>query len=175
MTPTGTATPTIAPTSTSTPTAGPVAVLGDTNVESSIASTAGGVAEAFQFTASSTTSVTTMSIYLDSTNAARNVTLGIYTNSASNDPSGLIARGYIKTAVAGTWNTAVIPTSTLMAGRSYWIAVLAAPDGKPVVFRDVPAGGRAELNSQTGLTTLPLTWSPGTVTTGSPLSAYASP
>jgi hypothetical protein len=162
------------PSPTTTPTVSPLTLLGDATTEGSTVNVAPGVAEAFQVSASVSGTATTLTVYLDSSNAARNLAIGIYTNSTSNDPDQLIARAAIKAAAPGSWNSVAIPPAKITAGRTYWIAVLGPAGGRSATFRGVVAGARAELSSQNGLTTLPAVWSPGAVISGSPLSAYAS-
>jgi hypothetical protein len=70
-----------------------------------------------------------------------------------------------------------IPATSITAGTSYWIAVL-APTGSTgtIQFRDVTqgTGRKSETSLQTTLTSLPATWSVGPSYTNSPMSAYVS-
>jgi hypothetical protein len=175
VTPSSTSTPTATATPTSTPTATPVALLGDAAIESSAVSPLPGVAEAFQFSAGASGTVNTLNVYVENSSLGRSIAIGLYTNSLSNDPDRLIAKAIVKAATPGSWNSVAIFATKISAGQTYWIAVLSPSSGRNATFRDAMGSGRVELNSQTGLAALPLTWSAGTVTTGAPLSAYASP
>src|SRR5262249_55884457 len=135
---------------------------------------AAGTAEAFQYTASASGTVNRLWIYIDGNNTAANVVVGLYTNSASNNPSSLLAQATIANPVKGAWNAIDVPAASVVAGTKYWIAVLGSAGGGIVKFRDVASGGQAQTSSQNNLTTLPTTWTPGTTYLNSPLSAYAT-
>jgi hypothetical protein len=135
---------------------------------------AAGLAEAFQYTATSSGVATRLVIYLDASSAATRVVLGLYADSA-NDPGALLAQGTISSPVKGAWNTATIVPTSINAGATYWIAVLGPTGAGTVRFRDVGAGGRSQVSAQTTLTALPGTWSRGILYSNAPMSAYAAP
>lgn len=133
-----------------------------------------GMAEAFQYTASASGTANQVYIYIDSTSAATQVIVGLYTNTGSNNPGNLLTQVTIANPVKGTWNSAILPVAGITTGTKYWIAVL-GPVGSGVVrFRDVSSGTQAQTSAQNNLSSLPATWSPGTNYTNSPMSAYLS-
>jgi hypothetical protein len=132
---------------------------------------ASGVAEAFQYTASASGTATELVLYVDPSASGLQIIVGVYSD-VGNSPGSLLAQGSINLPVNGAWNTFSIPPTTITAGTSYWIAVVVPHGLGTVAFRDVPCCGRAQGSSQTNLTTLPATWSPGGNYPNSPLSAY---
>jgi hypothetical protein len=131
-----------------------------------------GQAEAFLTTATVTGLVTTMNIYLDATNGAKTVYIGVYSNS-SGHPKTLLGVGLITSPIAGRWNAVNIsPAVQVAAQTSYHIAVLGI--GGLIQVRDTSSGTYSETSIQTNLTTLPTTWSSGAAWQSGPLSAYSS-
>jgi hypothetical protein len=148
--------------------------VGNQTVQTNRDNNPSGMAEAFQYTATASGTASQLNVYLDSTNAATSVVVGLYTN-ASNAPASLLAQATLTNPVNGGWNSVAIPPTTITAGTSYWIAVLGPAGGGTIQFRDrASGGGRAQVSSQSNLTTLPATWSPGANYNNSPLSAYAA-
>lgn len=82
-------------------------LIGISSVTSNLDNDIAGQAEAFQQTAPLTGTVTTMSVYLDSSNSATTVFVGLY-SSANGHPQTLLASGTIASPVAGQWNTVAI-------------------------------------------------------------------
>jgi hypothetical protein len=153
--------------------AGNQVFAGDVSIESNVDAVAAGSAEAFQVTAASSGTVSSMFVYLDAANAATSVGLGLYAhNATTNSPSTLLAQGTLTSATAGAWNSISISNTTLTAGTKYWIALLAPAGGGQAVFRDVLNGGPAQASSQVNLAALPAGWSAGANYANSPLSAY---
>jgi hypothetical protein len=162
------------PTRTPTPGTGQTVPLGDQTVRPQQDSNPAGVAEAFQYTATASGSVSKLSIYLDASSRAASVVVGLYGNTPTgNHPGTLLTQGAIASPIAGTWNTIDVPATSVVGGSKYWLTVLGPPATQPVVFRDVPTGGLAETSSQTNLSTLPGTWSTGASYANAPMSAYA--
>jgi hypothetical protein len=148
-------------------------LVGDQRIEQNRDSNPAGLAEAFQYVATAGGTATRLTIYIESTNTAGTVVVGLYTNTGSNVPGSLMAQATLTNAAKGAWNTAPIPPVAITAGATYWIAVL-GPKGSGVIqFRDIAVGGRAQTSAQATLTTLPATWTPGKNYTNSPLSGYA--
>jgi hypothetical protein len=144
------------------------------NVEATGDNNPSGIAEAFQFAAIASGNVSRVSIYLDASNAATQVVVGLYTNGTSGHPFSLLTQATISSPVSGAWNTTVVPTTTLTSGTKYWIAVL-GPSGKGTIqFRDVASGTVCETSSQLTLIGLPTTWTSGASYADAPISAYAS-
>jgi hypothetical protein len=170
-TPAETPTNTPAPTATSTPVP-PSILVGDTSVETQRDTSAAGTAAAFQYTAGASGTVSKMSIYLDASSAATQVSVGLYTNAPGNTPGSLLAQGTIASPVAGTWNAVAIPSIGVTSGTNYWIAVLTPSGAGTIQFRDKATGNKEQLSRQANLTTLPATWTAGSKPRNSSLSAY---
>jgi hypothetical protein len=175
LTPTLTRTPTATPTASRTPTPAPIVLVGDSATEGSRDNNAAGSAEAFQYTARASGTASSLSVYLDTSNTATPVILGLYSDTGSNAPGSLLAQATISSPRAGAWNAAAIPATGITANAKYWIALLAPPGGGTVQFRDKATGNSSQSSSQSNLSTLPATWSPGTRWGSSSMSAYASP
>jgi hypothetical protein len=172
-TPLPTSTPTNVPTNTPTP-SGSVKLVGDQTIEAMVDYNAAGMAEAFQYTATASGTVNKLYIYVDGSSTATQVVVGLYTDTGSNNPGTLLTQGTINSPIASAWNLVTVPTATVSSGTVYWIAAL-GPSGAGIVrFRDVASGGRAQVSTQTTLTTLPTTWSTGATYFNAPLSAYAA-
>jgi hypothetical protein len=152
-----------------------VLLVGSSIVQSTVDSNTAGVAEAFQYTASASGNVTKLYVYIDSGSTATTVVVGLYTNSTSDNPGSLLAQATITSPVKGAWNAVAIPTPvSVTAGTKYWLAILGPSGAGTVKFRDVASGGKAQTSSQSNLTTLPATWSPGTNWANSPASFYGA-
>jgi hypothetical protein len=164
-----------APDATFTTSAQPVLLVGSSTVQSTPDSNTAGRAEAFQYTAAATGSVTTLYVYVDSGSTATKMVVGLYTDSANN-PGSLLAQGTITSPVKGAWNSVRLTTPVAVtANANYWMALLGPSGSGTFKFRDIASGGgRAQTSSQSNLTTLPATWSRGTNYGNSPASAYAT-
>jgi uncharacterized protein YjiK/methionine-rich copper-binding protein CopC len=149
-----------------------VVPIGTPTVLSNRDSNSAGTAEAFQYTASASATVTSLSIYLDTNNSATRVIVGIYSNNTSNNPGTLLGQATITAPRAGAWNTVAIPGVSITSGTRYWIAVLSPSGSGTVRFRDTNRGSKAQTSLQANLTALPATWSPGTTFQDTPMSAY---
>ncbi len=163
-------------TATSTRTSTPIAsvvLLGATSVGSLRDSNPGGLAEAFTYTASASGTANKLNIYIDNNNAASQVVVGLYSNTASNNPGTLLTSGVINNPVKGAWNAVNVPGANVTSGTKYWIAVLSPTGTGTVRFRDVSSGSAAQVSAQSNLTALPASWSPGINYQNSPMSAYA--
>jgi hypothetical protein len=146
-------------------------LLGDQAVESTRDSNSAGMAEAFQAIATKSGMVSALTLYVDSSNKARTIVVGLYSG-ASGSPSTLLGQATLNSFTAGTWNTVSISPVTVTAGTVYWIAVLGT--GGAVGFRDGGTNCVSSTSTQTGLTTLPQSWIAGTLWPSCRLSAYGS-
>jgi hypothetical protein len=148
-------------------------LVGSAAIQNNVDSNAAGTAEAFQYTASATGTGRRIWIYIDAGSTATSVTVGLYSNTSSNNPGSRLTQATITNPVKGAWNSVVLTTTpSLTNGGRYWIAVLGL--GGRVQFRDTALGGLAQTSSQTTLSGLPLTWTPGTIYHNSPMSAYVT-
>jgi len=136
----------------------PQVLLGDTNVESSLDKSPSGMARAFPVRAVATGQVNSLSVYLDSSNAAPTVWVGMYSN-YNGHPRTLLSKGVISNPVAGQWNSVALAPTPVTQGTTYWLALLSIQDA--VRFRDRSGRCRAEVARQTNLSSLPATWATG--------------
>ncbi len=147
--------------------------LGNTSIESNLDSNTVGRAESFFATATASGTINSISVFLESTSTSTNLVAGLYTNSGGS-PGTLLSQGSSSTLINGAWNTIAIPSVTLTSGTSYWISILGTAGGVPR-FRDRSGGPcNSETSASTTLTSLPASWTTGTVFTTCPLSAYVS-
>jgi hypothetical protein len=133
-------------------------LLGDTRIESSVDHNSAGTAEAFPVRAVATGQVSSLSVYLDSSNRASTVSVGVYASS-NGHPQALLSSGVIANAVAGQWNSVAMPPLQLTSGTTYWLALLGV-DGA-LSFRDRTANCQSEVGRLTNLDSLPATWTTG--------------
>ena len=174
--PTPTPSPSPSPTPTPTPTPNPQPsaslLLGDSTVESDNDTNKAGQAEAFPYTAPASGTASKIVAYLDASNTASQVVVGIYSDS-NGKPSKLLTQGATSGSVKnGQWNTIDVSSTKIASGSKYWIAIL-TPSKKGIIqFRDKASGGTSITSSQTGLTSLPATWSNGQSWGSTSLSAY---
>jgi hypothetical protein len=174
-TPTPTNTPPPPPTSTPAPTSTPVPsvlLVGDMNIESNLDDNAQGISEAFLYTAAASGTVTRLSIYLAPNSSSTQLQLGLYSNNAANDtPATLLTQGTILTPTNGIWNSIGVNPVSVTSGTKYWLALLSTAG--QVRFRSTAPGGKAVASTQTNLSALTTTFSPGGVWMNSPASMYA--
>ena len=132
--------------------------LGDSVVEATADPSPLGAAEANQFIASSTASVSVLIIFVDASNRASAIALGLYADQQG-VPGALIAQGQITSVQNGAWNRAPIAATTLTAGTPYWIARLSTSGGD-LVTRVNGAVMNPDRVDARPATTLPATFSP---------------
>jgi hypothetical protein len=133
-------------------------LVGDTKIESSVDNNSAGSAEAFPVQAVATGQVSALSVYLDSSNRASTVKVGVYASS-NGHPQALLSSGVIANAVAGQWNSVAMPALQLTSGTTYWLALLGVDDS--VSFRDRTGNCQSEVGRLTNLNSLPSTWTTG--------------
>jgi hypothetical protein len=150
-------------------------LVGSAVIQGTVDANVAGQAEAFQSTAAISGSVTQLYVYVDGGSTATQVVVGLYTNTASGNPGTLLTQGTVASPTKGAWNSVRVPAVSVTAGTRYWLAVLAPVGAGTLKFRDVGSGGPTQNSSQTTLTTLPATWSPGPLWANSPASLYAAP
>jgi hypothetical protein len=147
-------------------------LLGDSAVETRVDSLKAGHAKAFSFQASVSGDGELAHVYVDSHNAARTLTVGLYSNVAGG-PGSLLSTGTILNAQAGAWNTVSLAPIALLGGETYWLAVLGG--GGTLRIRDRSAGPcLSQTDAQSGLKALALSWSAGETSSNCPISAYMS-
>ena len=147
-------------------------LAGDSSVESTVDSEHPGQAEAFPMVASTSGTVTSASFYLDATNAARNVRVGLYSDGGGH-PGTLLTSSSVSYPRAGTWSTVSTSSTSIAAGTTYWLALLST---RYHLALRVGSSGTcsSQLSAQTSLSSLPSTWRAGQTSARCPVSAYVS-
>ncbi|HEX3277502.1 MAG TPA: hypothetical protein VHR40_03200 [Thermoleophilaceae bacterium] len=146
------------------PSASAESVVGSHDVFDGVDSNAPGQAEVFQTTAAEDGGITRLSIYLDESNTAQSVELGLYSHSKALDgPYALTTKCVISSdgPLAGGWHSCALNMVPWIAeDREYWVGVLQPADTPGQIrFRDhngVPDGtGRTYTSSEEDLTSMP--------------------
>jgi hypothetical protein len=150
----------------------PTLLLGTNTVSSAADNNSSGVAEAFRVTATTSGSVSSLSAYVDAADQATTLVIGLYAD-AGGHPGSLLTQATATGISSSKWFTVSAPAASVAAGTTYWIAILGT--GGTLTFRDgTQSGCNSETSSQSTLTSLPSSWTTGTVWPNScPLSAYA--
>jgi hypothetical protein len=150
-------------------------LLGDQTVEASIDFNSAGLAEAFQATDITAGTLSKVSVYVDSGNAATTLAVGIYSNN-NGHPGTLLSQGTLNNPVKSAWNDVTMPGTAIAPGTTYWVALLSPNGTGQLKFRDRCCGGGtlAETSQNASLAALPATWTTGSVYNDGPFSAYAS-
>ena len=136
----------------------PQIVLGSSQIQSSLDNNASGMAEAFPVTAQKTGHVSSLYVFLDSSNTAATAWVGLYT-SWDGHPRILLTQSIMSKPLAGQWNAVAVPPAQVTQGTRYWIALLGL-NGQ-IQFRDNTGRCHSETSQQTDLASLPGTWSTG--------------
>ena len=147
-------------------------LVGSSAVQSSTDTSAGGSAEAFEYTSSTGGTVHSLSLYVAAGNTAPAIVVGLYSGSAG-EPVTLLATGVIVSPSGGAWNAVEVAPVSVHSGSVYWLAAL-APTGT-LALRDLATGGGpTQSSASSSLTVLPSLWSNGASWANSPASFYAS-
>ena len=136
----------------------PQVVLGSSQIQSSLDNNASGMAEAFPVTATKTGQVSSLYVFLDSSNAAATAWVGLYT-SGYHHPRTLLTQAIISKPLPGQWNAVAVPPVQVTQGTRYWIALLGL--NGLIQFRDSTGYCHSETSQQTNLASLPGNWSTG--------------
>lgn len=136
----------------------PQVLLGNTNVESSVDKNPSRTAKAFPVRAAATGQVNSVSVYLDTSNQAPTVWVGMYAN-RNGHPQVLLTQGMISNPSAGQWNSGTFPPVQVTRGTTYWLALLGV--NGVVGLRDRHGRCRSEVGRQANLSSLPATWATG--------------
>jgi hypothetical protein len=153
--------PLTSPPATPKPVPTPVTLgfVGDQNIEGTADPSGLGTVEATRYVATSSGSVTSLSIYLDASNRATSFTLGLYTD-AGGAPGALLAQGSRTGAQNGSWNTVAVNATTTTSGTGYWIARLATGGGALVSRVSPSAANPDRVDTRSG-PSLPSTFNAG--------------
>jgi hypothetical protein len=147
-------------------------LLGVTAVEANRDALAAGQAEAFLLQAGFSGVGGAAHVYISTGNAAKSVAIGIYSD-VNGQPGSLLSTGSAPASAAGTWSTVSIGNVNLVAGTSYWLAILGT--GGTLDYRDRASGScPAETSAQTTLGVLPSTWKTQRAYWTCPASVYVT-
>src|ERR1700688_4657998 len=149
----------------------PQLLLSSQTVQSSLDTNNSEMAEAFPVKAASSGQINTLSVFLDGSNTAATVWVGLYTNYYGH-PNQLLSQAVIQQPVSGNWNSVTIPAAQVTLGKRYWIALLGV-NGQ-IAFRDRSGDCNSETSQQTTLTSLPATWRTGSQWPTCVLSMFGS-
>ena len=127
-------------------------LFGDQAVEPGAGRDASGSVKAFRFAGKRTGTALSITVYVGSRSTARTLIVGIFASNARG-PGRLLASGSLSRPKPGAWNTVIIKSVAVKAGRAYWVAVLAR--GGTLYFRERQRGScSSESYSQVHFTTL---------------------
>ncbi|MGO9761414.1 MAG: hypothetical protein ACLP1Q_09185 [Solirubrobacteraceae bacterium] len=147
-------------------------LLGTTAVESQYDSLPSGQAEAFRLQASANGLAALAHVYISGASTASTLTVGLY-SSAGSHPATLLSSGSALAFPAKTWIAVSIAPVELVAGRTYWLAILG--DGGRLRYRDRRSGPcPSQTSAQTTLDALPSSWRTATTYLDCPLSGYVT-
>jgi chitodextrinase len=145
-------------------------LLGEQQIAAANDGDEAGQAEAFRTTAMVSGDVTTVQLYLT---AGTSLDIGVYADDGGH-PRALLNQALVTDLTPNAWNAVTLPATAVTAGNNYWIAILGPSGTSALGFRDTQGGGQSETSASESLTTLPATWSTGTVYQDGQLSAYGT-
>ncbi|HUA06327.1 MAG TPA: DUF4038 domain-containing protein [Solirubrobacteraceae bacterium] len=145
-------------------------LAGNTVTGSTTDASAAGMAQAYPITTSTTGTVSSISVYVDSTNQATKLVAGLYADNGGSAGS-LLTSGAIKQPGAGAWDTLNVAAATIDSGATYWLAVLGT-GGKLVVRATRSGSCTTETSQQHKLSSLPGSWANGSQRSLCPISEY---
>jgi hypothetical protein len=108
-----------------------------------------GEAEAFQAVATTAGTLSDLELYIDQGSTATSVVAGVYTDNGGR-PGTLLTRGGANSLANAAWNDIPLLTTTITAGATYWVAILAPAGDGTIRYRD-GAGGTSETSASTSL------------------------
>jgi hypothetical protein len=137
------------------------ATVGATTVGGQVDGNSPGRSQDYRFTAPAAGPVSRLGVFLDRSNTATKVELGLYSGSTATATKRLA--GCVVTSPApNAWNRCAIPTTTVAAGATYWLAVLQPAGATGTLrYRNDSSTGASYASSSATLTSLPATWPNG--------------
>jgi hypothetical protein len=148
-------------------------LVGENAVEAHADYLSAGEAEASRVVASTSGIAGLAHVYIDSRNTARVLVVGLYASNSAGQPSSLMSTGSISTVNAGAWNSVSLSASSLVSGKTYWLAVLGQQG--TLRYRDRRFGPCPSVTSaQTNLGSMPASWRTGRAYFDCPVSAYVT-
>ncbi len=115
-------------------------------------------ADAFPFRAAVSGRVTGIAVYVGRHSRARGLVLAIYGN-RHDSPGRRLASARVGSPRPGRWNGAGVPATTVVAGRTYWLAVLTL--GGRLAVRTRTGRHCSAVRSRSPAGSLPAHWHPG--------------
>jgi hypothetical protein len=141
-----------------------------------------GAAQAFSFRASGSGQVSSIHVYVDPRSRASGLTVALYSNSRCRPRSRLTVGSLMMSTArsrrghrraGGGWRSVEVPAASIIAGRTYWLAVLAR--GGMLRFRDRNSTRCvSQLSQRIRMMSLPRSWQPGRAQRGCAITAYAA-
>jgi hypothetical protein len=161
-----------APLSPDSAASAPSVLFGNQVVEPALDANPPGSAEAFPFSATTSGSTSSISVYVDSRSHASSLIAGLYSD-RNGHPGSLLTAGSLSRPARGAWNQVSVNSALVQSGQTYWVALLGASG--QLYFRDLSNGAcSSENSSQTNLSSLPASWTSGRSYPTCSLSAYVS-
>ncbi len=147
-------------------------LLGSTSVEWQYDSLTAGEAEAFRLRASSSGVESAVHVFISANSSAATLLVGLY-DSAGGRPGALVSAGSTSVMASGSWSTVSLAPVELVAGKSYWLAILG--EGGKLRYRDRASGPcPSETSASRNLRALPGAWRTGASYMDCPISAYVT-
>jgi hypothetical protein len=147
-------------------------LLGTSTVGPTVDSNPTGMAEALRVKATASGTLGFLTVYVDSGSTATKLLVGLY-GEQSGEPNRLQSKGSRGSLVAGAWNRVAVSNYSVVAGRYYWVAVLAPVGAGTLKFGDwTGTGSPVRGSASTSLAALPGYWTSGISAADGPLSAY---
>jgi PKD repeat protein len=149
----------------------PQPVYGNTKLGPTVDTLFKGTAVASKSVAQASYMITDLNIYLDVGTASAPLIAGVYSDN-NGHPGALLTSGTLASSKPGAWNSLTVPPLLQVKGKAYWIALM-SPNGT-IQFPDYvgTAGSAIESSASHTLTSLPSTWTTGTLTFNGPVSGY---
>ncbi|HEY2631541.1 MAG TPA: hypothetical protein VGI26_04100 [Solirubrobacteraceae bacterium] len=147
-------------------------LFGESATQSHRAYLDAGRSEAVRFRAVSSGATGLAQILIDSSNTARSVLVGVYSD-ANGHPGSLLSSGVIAAPIAGAWNSVAITPMAITPNAYYWLAILG--EGGTLHYRNHQRGTcLSSISAQHTLAGFPGTWSSGSLRHECPLSGYVT-
>jgi hypothetical protein len=145
-------------------------LLGTQSIQTASDTNSSGEAEGFKYTAVASGTTGTLSFYVNAGNSATALKLGIYSDN-NGHPGTLLSSGSAATPASSAWTTVNLsPAVTITSGKPYWIGFLGT--GGTLTYKDSASGSCSESFLTANQTSLPSTWSSGSLWPSCTLSAY---
>jgi hypothetical protein len=147
-------------------------LFGESAVQSRRASLWAGRSEAFRFRSLTSGTAGIAQIYIDSSNTAGDVIIGIYSD-ANGRPGELLSVGLLAAPVAGAWNWAPLTATSIAPNTYYWLSILG--EGGTLGYRDHRRGScLSATGAQHNLASLPSSWGVASIRQECPISGFVT-